>query len=247
MIFLFFFLLETRTNRRRYRHNPQKRFANQTQEELDVTEDKNKDSAKEDAKNEGKRVQLDQPIRVREGHGFAMRQTYTFNMSRSRPTSEQSKCHSWYRKTTRKLRRKSSKHGRICVRLNDHNEDCINQLVHNTLPMNRKSHHDQQQQQQKVHKKPNISKESKLYCENQSGNYKLLGNYRYSTVCFHSSNQIIIEHEFSDIVGLSSAHKNKHVLEFIAKNPKLTAEINNDCHDETTLVESADLERKVKH
>ncbi|CAM4918191.1 unnamed protein product [Rotaria socialis] len=201
----------------------------------------NKSSVVDKARNEKNTIELDQPIHIREGHGFTMHQTYKLHPSHVQPNDRQQRaCWTWYRRQTQKLRRNPSKHKRTCIHQNDHNEHCINQLVYNTLNVNSTNQHYQPEQNAKL----TFSKGSKLYCDSQVGSNKLLGHHRHSEICFQADDRLSIEHKFTDITGLSDMHKNKDVLAFIAKNEKLTAEFNNDCHDDTTLSEIAELEHK---
>ncbi|CAF0831940.1 unnamed protein product [Rotaria sp. Silwood1] len=227
----------------RHHHDYKKRAADKDDQEEDNDVKDNKNSKENEAKKETTRIELDKPIHIREGHGFSIRQTYKINPSIIRPTNrEQRQCWSWYRKQTRKIRHNSSKYQKSCTNLHDHREKCINQLVYNTFNTN-ETNSDEQQQNTKNF----FPIGSKLYCENQAGYNRLIGYFRRTEVCFHADDQINIEHKFMDITGLSDLRKNKETLEFIAQSKKLTAEFEDDCHDTTTLVEIAELEKtKIK-
>ncbi|CAF3557538.1 unnamed protein product [Rotaria sordida] len=224
----------------RHHYDRKKRAVDIDDQEEDDTINHNKNTKENEAKKETTRIELNQPIRIREGHGFLMRQTYKINPSNIRPTNRQHRqCWSWYRKQTRKIRYNPSKHTKSCINLNDHLEKCINQLVHNRLNTNEIDNYQEQQNM-----KNSFSIGSKLYCENQAGYNKLIGYYHYSEVCFSTDNEINIERKFIDITGLSDMKKNRDTLEFIAQNKKLTAEFEDDCHDTITLAEIDELEKR---
>jgi len=230
-----YFILEQRGHRR----DRTKRVAVKTTgEENKVVNEDDDDTVIEDdqAEQEARRIELHQPVRIREGHGLFIRQTYHFNLTRSRLTDRhQHRCLSWYRKQTRKIRRNPSKHKKTCIRLNDHNEKCINQLVHNTET--------DKHSQQAVH---SLAMGSKLYCEDQAGSNKFIGLSRHREICFHPDNQIDIEQKFTDIAGLSNMHKNHDILQFIANHKKYTAEFEHDCHGKATLVEVDAREKELQ-
>jgi hypothetical protein len=78
---------------------------------------------------------------------------------------------------------------------------------------------------------------SKLYCENNSQQSKLLGYHRRSDICFLTHYQIYLDHKFTDFLSLADTNKNKDVLRYLANNTKLTNEFQQDCNDGKTLNE----------
>ncbi len=89
--------------------------------------------------------------------------------------------------------------------------------------------------EQEPYSKTSIKIGSKLYCENNNQQTKLLGYHRHSEICFLTHYQIYIDHKFTDFVSLSNPKNNKGVLQFISNNTKLTNEFQADCNDKKTL------------
>jgi hypothetical protein len=191
-----------------------------------------------DAENEIRRVEIGHPVRIREGHGLAIRRTYQLNPNNIRPVTRQERqCWSWYRKLTKQMRHNPSKYSKICIDLNDHRENCIHKLVYQSS--------NQTQANRPEQETVSLPFGSKLFCENHSGSNKLIGFHFHAEICFQSHNQVYIEHQFTDIASLSDSHKNKDTLQLIADDKKLMAEFENDCNDQTTLVEIIDPEKKT--
>lgn len=189
------------------------------------------DQDEEEAQTEVQRIGLDQPIYIREGHGLSFFRKYHLDRDHIQPTTSLGRqCWSWYRDQTRKLRKKLSKQSNACFRLSYSVEKCINDLVHNTL-----NHTEHEQEFQTT-----FQIGSKLYCENEIGQKKFLGEYRRGKICFDGHDNILIDHQFTDITRLSDQKQNRDSLDFIEKNKKLTAEFEDDCHGQTNLVERSD-------
>ncbi|CAF2351423.1 unnamed protein product [Rotaria sp. Silwood2] len=225
----------------RHHYDRKKRADDKHEQKEDNPINDKKNTKENEAKKESNQIELDQPVRIHEGHGFSIRQTYKIKPNDIRPINRQQRqCLSWYRKQTRKIRHNSSKYQKSCINLYDRSEKCINQLVYNTFNTNETINNQQQE-----YTKNSFPIGSKLYCENQAGYNRLIGYYHYKEVCFYADDQITIEHKFTDITGLSDMEKNKETLEFIARSKKLTAEFEDDCHDTTTLVEIAELEKST--
>jgi hypothetical protein len=239
-LFKNFICLERSGHRQGKSHH--KRAVEKNNKEDDAVNDDN-DQTKvkvDEAEKEIQRIELHQPLHIREGRGFSLRQTYKLNLTHPQPTSAHHRqCLSWYRKRTQKIRRDSSKHKESCVKINDHNEKCINRLVYNTIDDT-----EDDIPEQKHYTTVSFPLQSKLYCENQLGLKKFLGVHYRGLACFQADNQLTIQHKFSDIAGLSDAKKNKDVLQFIENNKKLKAEFDDDCHEQTALAEVAELEEK---
>ncbi|CAF1077847.1 unnamed protein product [Adineta steineri] len=222
-----------------HRFDRQKRASiNNNTKESDIMEDDDVETKQNKAEKETHRMELHQPVQIREGRGFTIRQTYTLNVTEISKTNRVSqKCLSWYRKKTRKVRHNSSKQSKSCTKLTDHVETCINQLVYSDTETN---NHPQ-------HTIVSFAKGSKLYCQDRSGHAKLLGSVRFGNVCFRTNEQILIEQSFTDIVGLSHMNKNEDVLKFITDNKKFAAEFKHDCHDKSTLVEFVAQDKEFQH
>lgn len=186
----------------------------------------------DDVQEEVNRIEVGQPIRVREGHGLVIRQIYRLNPNNIRPDSRaERQCWSWYRHQARKIRSSPSKSEASCIPLNDHREQCIEQLAHvsknSTEPQGLASWH-------------SLSIGSKLFCANQQGESQMIGQYNRGKICFQKDNQVTVDHQFTDIPHLSDMHKNSGTLNFISKNAKFQAEFENDCLNETSLVEKTE-------
>ncbi|CAF0889540.1 unnamed protein product, partial [Didymodactylos carnosus] len=186
------------------------------------------------------------PVEVIEGRGLQIHTTVSLANIDHRPENiKQRKCWHWYKKNLSKARTYSTDK---CIELNDHTEDCINQLIYKTdSSTNDKTTGEEESIVNKM-KKPKtalISKGSKLYCENRSGNNKLVGIHRRSRVCFIGKQELRIEHDFEDTASLSDSRKNKKVLKYLAENELYNAEFGDDCEDKTTLVEIRDRAKKT--
>jgi hypothetical protein len=191
------------------------------------------------AEKETRRSELHQKVHIREGRGLAIRQTYTVNLTRIPETySKDDRCLAWYRKQTRKMRRNPSKNIKFCRPFNDHLQKCVSHLVFSDTETSEHPHNTI----------VSLATGSKLYCENQAGDAKLLGVHRHGVVCLQNDNEIIIEQKFSDISGLSDVEKNQEVLHFIENNPKFQAEFGHDCHGTHALpeVDAHDYEERAR-
>ncbi|UJR27799.1 hypothetical protein I4U23_009069 [Adineta vaga] len=205
-----------------------KRAHHDASEEDENIDDENALVEENIAEKEIRRSELHQTVRIREGRGLSILQTYTLNMTRILQThDERDRCVSWYRKQTRKIRRNPAKHIKFCRELNDHLEDCVKNLVFSDIEKEHHSHNTI----------VSLAIGSKLYCEDQTGANKLLGIHRQGVLCLQAENQMVIEQKFSDIAGLSDIEKNQNVLDFIDENSKFRAEFGHDCHDTKELVE----------
>ncbi len=223
--------------RRKHRghHDHKKRSIIKTNEEEDSGVDDDIKTEEKEAENEIRRVKLVHPIRIREGHGLSIRRKYKIDPKHIQFNNrEQRKCFLWYRQQTRKIRRNPSKHLTKCIHLNNRNEKCINQLIYNTF----------NNTEQEQSPKNSFIIGSKLYCANDAGYNRLLGLYDNVEICFYSSNQVYIEHKFTDIASLSDINKNQDTLDFIENKSKLTAEFEDDCHEKTNLVEINEPEQE---
>jgi hypothetical protein len=180
-----------------------------------------------------RRIEIAQPIQIREGHGLAIHQTYEVNYTNSQPKDRKLRpCWLWYRKHTKEIRQNPKKHKKSCIHLNNDREKCLTKLINGV---------------EHTYSKLGITVGSKLYCEDQNDLNKLLGYHRHSEICFQSHNQISIEHKFTDFVSLSDRKKNRDVLAFIGNSTKLTSEFESDCNDKTTLDEiKKSLEKESK-
>lgn len=189
--------------------------------------DGHKTSGRRKEEKEIHRIELSEPIRVREGRGLSFFKYYQIKPDQIRPeTSDQRRCWSWYRDRTRKLRRNSSKSSKVCISLNARREQCLNELIHN--PFNQIKH--------------DSLADSKLFCKIESNHEKFLGNYKNGKICFDQDDQISIEYRFHDIARLSDQYKNKETLEFLGHNEKFNAEFEDDCLGKRNLVEDGEPE-----
>ena len=181
-------------------------------------------NSKADAEDETRRVAVGRSVQIREGEGLVVRQNFRLDPSTIRPTTAADrKCSSWFRRALKKSQKKSSS---SCLRLNDHRDQCIQQLVQ--LNSNETN--------QSAVRPSLLTIGSKLFCENH-GQDKFIGHLRQSKLCFQENHQLIIEHLFNDVANLADAKKNKEILQFISEERKLKAEFEDDCQDETTLEE----------
>jgi hypothetical protein len=219
-----------RSNRRRADHK--KHSIAKTDEEEDDAADNDINNKRNEGENEIRRIELAHPVRVREGHGFSIRQRHKIDPNHIRPNNRQQRqCWSWYRRITQKLRRNPEKYLKACIHPKYRHELCINQLIYNTF-----NNTEEKQQHPKIF----FPIGSKLYCENDIHSKKFLGLYDHDEICFYPNNQVYIEQEFTDIASLSDMQKNQDTLDFIANHQKLNAEFKDDCHEKTNLVETND-------
>ncbi len=190
-----------------------------------VKSDEEDEPEPSEAEKETRRMEISQPVRIREGHGLSFFKQHQINRNYLRPQNrEQRRCFSWFRDQIRKVGRKRSK---SCVSLNFARENCIEQLIANTF----------NDTEQTETMKPFFPVGSKLFCKTPDDHSKLLGFYHQGELCFGENDRIYLEYKFSDIARLSDPHQSKDALEFIGNNEKLTAEFEDDCHGKTNLVE----------
>lgn len=179
-------------------------------------------------------IQVDEPVQVRQGHGLTVRQVYELNLTDFRATnSQQRTCWSWYRQHTKDILTHPNKLQKSCVPFNRKQDKCLRTLFY------KKPEEDNQHE--------TVSSGSKLFCEDNREQTKLLGYLRRSDICFISHYQIHLEHHFTDFLSLTDRKKNQDVLQFIANNTKLTDEFETDCRDRNTLDQIKKLaEEKAK-
>ncbi len=171
-------------------------------------------------------VELIEPVYIRTGRGLSVRQTYELNLTDFRATTrKQRDCWSWYRKNTKNILSHPRKSKKICTSLNNRAEKCLEELFYE------KNSEDEKEPYIEIP----IKIGSKLYCEDNNKQTKLLGYHRRSQICFTTHYQLYIDHKFTDLVSLSDRNKNKDVLIFISNNTKLTSEFESDCKDKKTL------------
>ncbi|CAF1370150.1 unnamed protein product [Adineta steineri] len=175
-------------------------------------------------------IELTEPIKISQGHGVSVFQSYELDLTDYKPTTRQHRrAWSWYRTQTRKMCSQPLKYTKNCIRINRHNKKYVEHLLNQTT-----SNNDDDDEQQSTYK---ITKGSKLYCENNREQTKLIGFYNDSKICFEKNNQLYIKHDFTDYVSLSDRKKNMDILQFIANNTKLTDEFEHDCDDKITLAD----------
>jgi hypothetical protein len=189
----------------------------------------------DDAINEANRLEVSQTIRIQEGTGLGFRQNYQLNFTNIHLKSRRERqCWSWYRHQTRKHNRAASKNQTYCINLNDHREQCINQFIYRTV--HRTLANDHSEQDRRMYD-VSLALGSKLFCLNNYGHHQLIGFHQVSTLCLHENHRITIERIFTDIANLSDADKNEKTLAYINNSKKLRAEFENDCLEQTSLVE----------
>jgi len=189
------------------------------------------------AEDEINRVQVGRSVQIREGEGLLVRQTYRLDPHEAQPKSSfERKCWSWLRHAIKKNKKKSAPSS--CLHLNDRRDRCIRQLVHQNF----------NESNLEIDSSSTLTVGSRLFCENH-GQEKFIGHLIRTNLCFQDNHQIVIEHMFNDIANLADANKNKEILQFISEEQKLKAEFEDDCHDETTLLElnEAKVESRVRN
>lgn len=188
--------------------------------------------------NQVQQVEVDEPVLIRKGRGLSVRETYDLNISNIHiPNRKQRDCWTWYRKNTKDVLNFPTKSQQACVPLNDQQEKCLEQLFYKKGDDN----------QEESYEKNSIKSGSKLFCENNQKQIKLLGIYQNSELCFTTHYQAYVEHKFTDLVSLSDVKNNKDVLQYIASNTKLTSEFESDCNDKDTLANiKKELEEEEK-
>ena len=213
---------EKPVRRRGHRSKHHKRSIDKDEDDDDDDDDDQK-IEQDETKNEVQRIALDESIQVLEGEGLSFIRKYQLDRNQIRPkTKYQRRCWSWYRHQVRRLRKNSSKKSISCFRLNQRTESCINELF----------------SYQKQHlPETSFTIGSKLYCKNEQGYNKFLGEYQRGKICFDQHDIITFERKFTDITRLSDKNQNRDTLEFIEKDKKLFAEFEDDCHGQTHLVE----------
>jgi hypothetical protein len=176
-----------------------------------------------DNESQSQQVEVTEPIYIRQGHGVSVRQTYELNLTDFHATNRlQRECWSWYRKYTKDILNHPTKSKKTCVPLNKAHEKCLGELFHKKIDDDELK---------------SLPVGSKLYCENNFQQSKLLGYHRRSDICFLTHYQIYLDHKFTDFLSLADTNKNKHVLRYLANNTKLTNEFQADCNDKKTLNE----------
>jgi hypothetical protein len=197
-------------------------------------------------KTEVRHVRTSEPIEIQQGQGVAVRQSFQLNVTDIKLSSRQEREHwSWYRAQTKKICNQPMKQKKTCISFNRQNEKKLYQILNRT--------NDASEEQVLL----SVTKGSKLFCENNHQQTRLLGYYRDSEICFQVNHQVYVEHRFSDLVSLSSTKSNRRVLKFISNSTKLTNEFEHDCHDKSTLTdlkkalqqeakENAEAESKVE-
>lgn len=179
-------------------------------------------------------IELTEPVQIHKGRGLSVRQTYELNLTDIKAaTRKQRDCYSWYRKNTKEVLNYPTKSKKTCISLNNQQEKCLEQLFYKKLV----------DDTEEPYEKSSVKAGSKLYCENNNKQNKLLGIHRSSEICFTTHYQIYIEYKFTDFVSLSDVKKNKDVLKFLSNNTKLTSEFESDCNDKTTL---ANIKQKLE-
>ncbi|CAF1113867.1 unnamed protein product [Rotaria sordida] len=173
-------------------------------------------------------IQVSEPIQTHEKLGLTFQQVYELNLTDFRPTTNQQRlCWSWFRQHTKKLCNHPKYFQKTCISLNTKREKCLHRLFYKKINDN----------ENESYTKNVITIGSKLYCEDINKQAKFLGYHRQSEICFQTHTQISIRHKFTDFVSLSDKNKNKHVLQFIANDTKLSNDFEQDCRDKTTLNE----------
>lgn len=212
----------------RSKHQVRDRSSNKIKRSfLKSEQEKNDSSVRRDNEREIHRIELSEPIRIREGRGLSFFKYYQIKPDQIRPeTSDQRRCWSWYRDRTRKLRRNASKSSTVCMSLNTRREGCLNQLIPNSI-------------NQIKHKSLT---DSKLFCKTESNQEKFLGQYKNGKICFDQDNRVSIEYKFHDIAHLSDQYKNEETLAFLDQHKKLRAEFEDDCFGKRNLVENDEAE-----
>jgi len=214
-----------------HHHCKSKKGAAVKNETVDEDDKTNPEEIKDDdADNKTNRLEITQPVQIRQGHGLVIRQFYQLNATDIAPKNRQ--CLSWYRTHTKELRQNPKKNKKLCIHINDKREKCLKKLLNKG---------------EQTYSPFPITVGSKLYCEDGNNLNKLLGYHRRSEICFQKSNQILIEHKFTDFVSLADVNKNRDVLQFLATNTKLAEEFKSDCNDKTTLDEiTKSLEKEAE-
>ena len=162
-------------------------------------------------------IQVTEPVQIHQGRGLSVRQVYELNLTNFRATTRQQRtCWSWYREHTRKILNYPNKLQKSCVAFTNKHKKCLPTFFST---------------------KQTVSSGSRLYCETNQEQTKLLGYLRRSEICFLSHYRISLEHHFTDFLSLSDRKKNHDVLQFISNNTKLTNEFEADCRDRETLDE----------
>lgn len=176
-------------------------------------------------------ISVTEPVQIHQGRGLSVRQVYELNLTNFRATTQQQRtCWSWYRENTRKILTRPNKLQKSCIAFTKKQNKCLQTLFND-----------------KSNENTTISSGSKLYCENNQEQMKLLGYLRRSEICFLTHYRISLEHHFTDFLSLSDRKKNEDVLQFISNNTKLTNEFEADCRDRVTLDEIKKLfEEKQK-
>ena len=181
-----------------------------------VVEEEEEEKDEEEPSDE---IPVTESVQIHQGRGLSVRQVYELNLTNFRAkTREQRTCWSWYREHTRKLLKYPNKLQKSCISLTNKHSKCLRTLFHGKS-------------------EESISSGSKLYCETNDEQTKLLGYLRRSEICFLTHYRIALEHHFTDFLSLSDRKKNHDVLQFISNNTKLTKEFEADCRDRETLDE----------
>ncbi|CAF1142863.1 unnamed protein product [Adineta ricciae] len=197
---------------------------------------KTKNETAEESTNDQAEVQsvdLAEALQIYQDQGVAVRQTFQLDLVDVEPkTRKEREYWSWYRTNTKKICNQPQKTKKTCIPYTDQNANYLQQIFNSTTGEN-----------DEFSPPLTVTKGSKLFCENNSQQTRLLGYYQESRICFQATHQIYIEHDFTDFVSLSNVRSNQRVLQFISNNSKLTNQYEQDCKDKTTL---ADIKKALE-